>query len=151
MIRMKLHMSALVLFGLLFLQPLRGQHSVEKISSTLTEVVTHEIGQKQLPAVYIALVEKDAILWSQAFGFSDPDRGIAASTGDLLRIASVSKLFTDIAVMQLVERGLLDLDAPVTDILPDFQPRNPFDKKITLRQLMTHRAGLVREPPSGNY
>src|SRR5690606_18570364 len=64
---------------------------------------------------------------------------------------SVSKLFTDIAAMQLVERGELDLDAPVTEVLADFRPDNPFGGEITLRQLMAHRAGLVREPAVGNY
>jgi serine beta-lactamase-like protein LACTB len=63
----------------------------------------------------------------------------------------VSKLFTDLAVMRLVERGALDLDAPVRKYLPDFKPSNPFGKEITLRQLMTHRSGLVRESPVGNY
>jgi len=53
--------------------------------------------------------------------------------------------------MQLVERGELDLDAPIQKYLPDFQPHNPFHKKITLRQLMSHRAGQLREPPVGNY
>src|SRR5207248_9383296 len=63
----------------------------------------------------------------------------------------VSKLFTDVAIMQFVEQGKLDLDAPVTKYLPDFKPKNPFDKPITLRQLMTHRSGLVRESPVGHY
>src|SRR5262249_37314593 len=58
---------------------------------------------------------------------------------------------TDIAVMQLVEQGLYDLDAPVSQYLPDFTPKNPFGKEITLRQLMSHRSGLVREPPVGHY
>ena len=53
--------------------------------------------------------------------------------------------------MQLVERGELNLDAPITDYLPDFRPRNPFGTPITLRQLMSHRSGLLREPPVGNY
>src|SRR6185437_14088377 len=69
----------------------------------------------------------------------------------IYRVGSVSKLFTDFAVMQLVERGVLDLDAPITKYLPDFKPGNPFDKPITLRQMMAHRSGLVREPPAGNY
>ena len=66
-------------------------------------------------------------------------------------MGSVSKLFTDIAIMQLVERGQLDLDAPVTRYLPDFHPRNSFGAPITVRELMSHRAGLVREPPVGSY
>src|SRR5690606_14327966 len=44
-----------------------------------------------------------------------------------------------------------DIDAPVTKYLPDFHPKNSFEKEITLRQLMSHRSGLVREPPVGNY
>jgi D-alanyl-D-alanine dipeptidase/CubicO group peptidase (beta-lactamase class C family) len=63
----------------------------------------------------------------------------------------VSKLFTDLAVMQLVEQGRLDLDAPVSRYLPEFAPQNPFPVAITLRQLMAHRSGLVREPPVGHY
>ncbi len=151
MIRMNRRISLLLLSGALFLQPSQSQHSVETISSALTKVISHEISQKQLPSVYIALVENDSILWAHAFGYADPDRKVPATTRDVLRIASVSKLFTDIAVMQQVERGVLNLDAPITEYLPGFQPHNPFNKKITLRQLMTHRAGLVREPPSGNY
>src|SRR5262249_34408190 len=61
------------------------------------------------------------------------------------------KLFTDIVVMQLVEEGKLDLDVPVTRYLPEFKPANSFDKPITLRHLMAHRSGLVREPPVGSY
>ena len=137
--------------AILFVQTLQGQNTIEGVTSRLTSVINHELAQKRLPSVYIALVEKDRVLWSHAFGYADPDRRIPASTGDVHRIASVSKLFTDIGVMQLVEQGVLDLDAPVSRYLPDFHPRNPYDKQITLRQLMTHRAGLVREPPMGNY
>src|SRR5436190_648599 len=76
---------------------------------------------------------------------------LPATPDTVYRVGSVSKLFTDLAIMQLVERGLLDLDDPITKYLPDFKPRNRFDVAITLRQLMSHRAGLVREPPLGNY
>ena len=51
--------------------------------------------------------------------------------------------------MQLVEEKKLDLDAPVTKYLPDFKPSSRLGKAITLRQLMAHRSGLVREPPVG--
>jgi serine beta-lactamase-like protein LACTB len=68
------------------------------------------------------------------------------------RVGSVSKLFTDVAVMQLVEEGKLALDEPVTTYLPDFKPKTlPEHKPITLRMLTAHRSGLIREPPAGNY
>src|SRR5205814_1331200 len=91
------------------------------------------------------------IVWAQGFGLADPKAKIPASAETVYRIGSVSKLFTDIAIMQLVERGELNLDAPIADYLPNFHPHNSFGTPITLRELMSHRSGLLREPPIGNY
>jgi len=117
----------------------------------LERFITHEMADKDLPALSIALVDDQEIVWAQGFGFADPKRKIPATAQTIYRVGSVSKLFTDIAVMQLVEQGKLDLDAPVTRYLQDFRPRNAFGRNVTLRQLMSHRSGLVREPPVGNY
>ena len=114
-------------------------------------LIAHEMADKALPAVSIAMVEDQQVVWSRGFGYADPDRKRPATPETVYRVGSVSKLFTDIAVMQLVERGLVDLDGPVTNYLPDFKPSNPFGTPITLRHLMSHRAGLVREPPVGHY
>jgi CubicO group peptidase (beta-lactamase class C family)/D-alanyl-D-alanine dipeptidase len=96
-------------------------------------------------------VDDQEIVWSKGFGFANPKDKTPVTDETIYRVGSVSKLFTDIAIMQLVEQGKVDLDAPVTRYLPDFRPRNQFGKNITLRQLMSHRSGLVREPPVGNY
>jgi len=104
------------------------------------------------PALSIALVDDQQIVWAQGFGFADPARKTPATAETVYRVGSVSKLFTDIAIMQQVERGKLDLDAPITKYLPSFHPTNPFQlPPITLRELMSHRAGLLREPPVGHY
>ncbi len=121
------------------------------VAERLSAFLSHEVGEKRLPAVSIALVDDQRIVWARGFGFADPQAKIPATAETIYRLGSVSKLFTDIAVMQLVERGALDLDAPITNYLPEFRPGNPFDKPITLRQMMAHRSGLVREPPVGNY
>lgn len=117
----------------------------------LTAAVEYEMTDKALPAVSMVLVDDQQTIWAQSFGMEDPGAGKAAGPETVYRIGSVSKLFTDIAIMQLVERGEVDLDAPIQTYLPDFKPRNPYDKPITLRQLMSHRAGLVREPRAGHY
>jgi serine beta-lactamase-like protein LACTB len=117
----------------------------------LTPFIEREVRTKKLPALSIALVDDQKIVWARGFGFADPQAKKPAAADTVYRVGSVSKLFTDLAVMQLVERGVLDLDAPITKYLPDFKPANPFDKPITLRQMMAHRSGLVREPPVGNY
>jgi CubicO group peptidase (beta-lactamase class C family)/D-alanyl-D-alanine dipeptidase len=123
----------------------------ETVVERLRGAIEHEMEAKQLPAFSIALVEGEHLIWAAGFGHQDAARKMPATADTIYRVGSVSKLFTDIAVMQLVERGDLDLDAPVTKYLPDFAPRNPHDKAITLRQLMSHRSGLVRESPVGNY
>ncbi len=117
----------------------------------LARFIEREMADKALPALSIALVDDQQIVWSKGFGFANPQDKTPVTDETIYRVGSVSKLFTDIAIMQLVEQGKLDLDAPVARYLPEFHPRNPFGKAITLRQLMSHRSGLVREPPVGNY
>jgi CubicO group peptidase (beta-lactamase class C family)/D-alanyl-D-alanine dipeptidase len=123
----------------------------EAAAAALEKMIQHEMADKGLPALSIALVDDQKIVWSQGYGFADPAAKKPATAQTVYRVGSVSKLFTDLAVMQLVERGALDLDAPVTKYLPDFKPANRFGKDITLRMLMSHRSGLVRESPVGNY
>ena len=121
------------------------------VARALESFIQYQLAEKQLPAISVALVDDQQIVWARGFGLADPDKKTSATAGTIYRVGSVSKLFTDIGVMQLVERGELNLDAPITDYLADFHPRNPFGKQITLRQLMSHRSGLVREPAVGHY
>lgn len=123
----------------------------EAVVERLQSAIEHELEAKQLPAFSIALVDGEHQVWAAGFGHQDAARKVPATADTIYRVGSVSKLFTDIAVMQLVERGELDLDAPVSKYLPDFKPHNPDERPITLRQLMSHRSGLVRESPVGNY
>lgn len=117
----------------------------------LKTAIDKEVEQKQIPAFSLSLVDRDRIVWAQGFGFQDAEKKTPATAETVYRVGSVSKLFTDIAIMQLVEKGELDLDAPIENYLPAFKPKNPFSVSISLRQLMSHRSGLVRESPVGNY
>ena len=103
------------------------------------------------PAISIALVDGSRIVWANGSGWADSSSGARATASTVYRVGSVSKLFTDIAIMQLVERGKLRLDEPIQRYLPDFRPGNPFGGEITIREITSHRAGLTREPPVGNY
>lgn len=117
----------------------------------LKAAVAYEMESKRLPAFSISLVDRDEVLWADGFGFQDAKQKSPATANTVYRVGSVSKLFTDIAVLQLMEEGKIDLDAPIQQYLPEFQPKNPFDESLTLRQMMSHRSGLVRESPVGNY
>lgn len=122
-----------------------------QVAAALRPWIEREMEQKGLPGLSIALVDGNDVVWAAGFGEQNATTGKAASAGTVYRVGSVSKLFTDIAVMQLVERDELDLDAPVSAYLPGFSPTNDSGLEITLRELMSHRSGLVREPPVGHY
>jgi CubicO group peptidase (beta-lactamase class C family) len=112
----------------------------------VTRLVQHEMALYKVPGLSLALVDDQRIVWAQGFGFADVEQGIPASAASLYRVGSISKLFTDTAVMQLAERGQLDIDTPIQSYLPALGPKAPqLPVTITSRQLMTHHSGLPRD------
>jgi CubicO group peptidase (beta-lactamase class C family) len=91
----------------------------------------------------VVLVMKDGqTLLRKGYGYADAEKKTPVDpSSTAFRLASISKLFTWVSVMQLVEQHKLDLDADVNTYL-DFQIRPAFDKPVTLRNLMTHTAGF---------
>jgi serine beta-lactamase-like protein LACTB len=107
-----------------------------------------------LPGLSIALVDGQRVAWAEGFGFADLDRRTPASPATAYRVGSISKLFTAIALLQLVERGKVDLARPLAEYLPDLGIENPFlagAGPVLLRQVPSHVAGLPREPAIGSY
>src|SRR6266511_4352765 len=119
--------------------------------ATLEKWLAREVEAKHLPALSIALVEDQTIVWARGFGFQDAAKMRPATAETVYRVGSVSKPITALVLMMLVEMGLIDLDAPVTRYLPDFRPHNPFGKDITLRQIRAQPSGRAREDlPQGD-
>ena len=151
------------LFAVLFVvgmpdsAPLGAQDSVPAVegyqgtAAALTRFIAHEMSDKRIPGLSIALVDDQRVVWARGFGLARPADSVPATAETIYRVGSVTKLFTALGIMQEVERGRLSLDAPVSRYLSAFAPRNPWGSPVTLRQLLTHRSGLVREPPVGNY
>jgi CubicO group peptidase (beta-lactamase class C family)/D-alanyl-D-alanine dipeptidase len=121
------------------------------VIEALSAVIRDEVEQKQIPAFSFALVEGDRLVWAEGFGFRDAEKTQPATADTIYRVGSISKLFTALAIMQMAEAGKLDIDAPLQDYLPEFHVENPHDIPLTLRQMMSHQSGLVRESPVGNY
>lgn len=87
-----------------------------------------------------ALVSKDgAILYRDAVGFDLVEERKPLSPDQSFRLGSITKTFVAATVIRLVEQGRIELDAPVSQYLPQVR-----DARITVRQLLTHRAGLPR-------
>lgn len=95
------------------------------------------------PSGTVAIARNGQLIFAKGYGFEDIDRQVRVDPAQtLFRPGSVSKLFTWVAVMQLVEQGKLDLDADVNGYLKTFKIRDTFDEPITLRHVLTHTSGF---------
>jgi len=87
------------------------------------------------------LVAKDnRVIFSHAYGLADRNRGIPNTIGTRFRIGSMNKMFTAVAILQLVEAGEVKLTAPLGTYLPDY-PNREVATKVTSHQLLTHTGG----------
>ncbi|MEA3337578.1 MAG: serine hydrolase domain-containing protein [Chloroflexota bacterium] len=102
--------------------------------------------QHHLPSVAVALIDDQDTVWQKAFGLANVEKEIPATVDTVYKLWSISKVFTAIETMRLVEEGLVDLDAPITDTIPDFsiQSRFPDSEPITIRSILAHHSGLPR-------
>jgi CubicO group peptidase (beta-lactamase class C family)/D-alanyl-D-alanine dipeptidase len=139
---------AIPLYALL-VPALRAQDN--SVRDGLLRWITNEVELKKIPSLSIAVVDDQKVVFAASVGYADPRAKMLATPDTPYRVGSVSKPFTALLLMIFVDLGLIDLDAPVQDYLPEFQPTNKSGKKITLRQMLSHRSGVVREGPVGNY
>jgi CubicO group peptidase (beta-lactamase class C family) len=104
------------------------------------------------PAVGLAfgVISRGRLVFFHGHGVADVASGTRITKDTAFRIGSVTKLFTGVAVMQLWERGLVDLDAPASVYLRAYRlrPAGPRFRPVTLRHLLTHTSGIpdVRHP-----
>lgn len=103
-----------------------------------------------IPGLSVAIVKDQELLWSKAYGFSNVENEVQATTKTIYSICSISKLFTSIAIMNLYEEGKLRLDDELSTLLPDFNIQQKYEQSgpITIRGLLTHSSGLPREAAS---
>jgi CubicO group peptidase (beta-lactamase class C family) len=96
----------------------------------------------------ILVVEGGEVLYEGAFGYANREWGILNRVDTRFRIASLSKDFTKVLLLQLVEEGKLSLDGTVATYLPDYT--GPGADQITVEMLMDHTSGVVGEPAVSN-
>jgi CubicO group peptidase (beta-lactamase class C family) len=112
-------------------------------------LITGVMREEKIPGCAIGVVEDGRLVYSRGFGVMKlGDSGRPVTPRTLFHMASITKPFVATALMQLVERGKVDLDAPVTAYLPYFRLNDQRFKDITIRQMVTHTSGM---PDVENY
>lgn len=103
--------------------------------------------QYHIPGIAACVVKGDSIVWSGAYGYANIEMEKPMSIESLINIASISKTITATAIMQLWEKGNLELDVDIGNYL-HFGVRNPYfpDLPITIRQLLTHTSSIADAP-----
>ena len=87
-------------------------------------------------------------MWSEGFGLADIETPSPANAETVYLWFSMTKLVTATAVLQLADRGQLDLDSPVTNLVPEF-PKRDGGSRVSIRHLLSHSAGLANPIPIG--
>ena len=127
------------------LQTLRPE--IERLAET-------KVAKYRLPGMALGIIRDQELAWFGGFGAIDLDTGKKPDENTIARIASVTKTFTTIAVMQLRDEGRLRLEDPLAQHIPEFASARAIRgdvEGVTLRRLLTHRSGLVTESPTHGW
>ena len=113
----------------------------------IIEQAEAEIERGIIPGMSVAFVDLETgFTWTQGFGYADAAEGIPVTDETMFYIGTISQTFTAIAVMQLVEEGLIDLDEPIVTYLPEFRTLDGNYQNITTRMLLNHTSGARWAP-----
>jgi len=115
------------------------QQLSETKRTQIEAAVSKFMGSTHVPGISVAVVENGKLEWASGFGFADLENNVPATEHTLFRLASISKSLTAAGAMELVERGQLDVDAPVQKYCPTFPQKSG---AITTRLVMGHLAGI---------
>lgn len=150
--RRRIHavLTGLTLLALLAAAPGWAQFTpFEAAIAEFDAEVAAGVAEDAAGCVSVAVFIGDEVVWAKGYGWADIENTVACTAETIGRTGSISKSFTAVLMMQLVERGIFDLDDPVVDYLPEVAnlADPPADMQpITFRMLASHTAGLNREP-----
>jgi CubicO group peptidase (beta-lactamase class C family) len=120
---------------------------VQEAFNLLDKWLESEVAYKRFPGLSIAVVHDQDVIWTGRYGYANIEDKLPARPDTIYSICSISKLFTNVAIMQLRDAGKLRLDDPIAKYLSwfDIKPVDPKAPPITIRSIMRHSSGLPRE------
>ena len=110
----------------------------EALGPQLDQVLQEQLEQYRIPGQSATIIFPDGSRWNGAAGVADVDPGTAVTPDTTFVTGSITKTFVAATIMQLQEEGVLSIDDPLANWLPDY----PNAENITLRQLLSHQSGL---------
>jgi CubicO group peptidase (beta-lactamase class C family) len=122
-----------------------GLSEPEELEAFIDNFFEQERAKNHIPGGVVSVVKDGKLFFAKGYGYANVEKKIpVVADKTLFRVASLSKLVTATAAMQLYEKGQLDLNAEVNQYLTDFQLKNPFPEPVKVAQLMTHTDGTTK-------
>jgi CubicO group peptidase (beta-lactamase class C family) len=109
---------------------------------TITRLAADLMRANDVTGVSLALVDGGEIVWATGWGLANVDARLAAGPRTVYNVGSIAKPITVAAILQSVERGELELDQTLDELLPELDLAGTAEHEITLEQLITHQSGL---------
>lgn len=120
-----------------------GLKEPQELEAFVDNFFNEEMSKSHIPGAVISVVKDGKLFFAKGYGYANLEKKIPVEADKtLFRVASLSKLFTATAAMQLYERGQLDLDADVNQYL-DFELENPYSEAVTPARMMMHTDGTT--------
>ena len=129
--------------------PVATQSALAPTLERVEQLASEEFAKDPRGALTVGVVSRDRLVWSKSYGQADVDKKIAATADSVYRIGSITKQFTGLMLLQLVEKGKVRLTDPVEKYLPEInriQGREARWPAVTLLQVATMTSGIDREP-----
>ncbi|MCK5712134.1 MAG: beta-lactamase family protein, partial [Hyphomicrobiaceae bacterium] len=125
----------------------------ETIAAAMSDWLPGQLKELGVPGAVSAVVSNDEVVWEETFGVSDGPGSAPITPNTIFCIRSISKSVTALAVLVAVQEGLVNLDTPISQYLPDFTINSRYDERpqdlITLRRMLGHWASFTHDPPVG--
>jgi CubicO group peptidase (beta-lactamase class C family) len=126
--------------------------SDSRLIEALRAYVPLVMKEHDTPGLNLALARRGKVIWEAGFGYANLETRRPMTPETAFHSGSMGKTYVATAIMQLVEQGVLELDAPVNRYLKEFQVTNPLgDRPVTVRDLLTHRSGIGPNGASSSF
>jgi CubicO group peptidase (beta-lactamase class C family) len=113
--------------------------------TVLDTIIKNNLKQHRIPGAAVALVHEGRVIFSRCYGYADIEKKVAITEDTYFMVGSLTKSFTALAVLNLIEQGKIDPNADIKKYIPDFSIRsfNDGEAPITVNHLLTHTSGLM--------
>lgn len=109
----------------------------------IDKLLTRQVKANKTPSIQYLYFDQNSIIKSFQTGVSDFEKKIEVDSSTTYNVFSVTKTFTALAILQLFEKGIIEISSPVSQYLPEFS----YGSEITIEQLLSHMAGLPNPIP----